>query len=269
MSQDTLGQEELSSQEQVPTQEQVEETPESQPDSNTNSQDNPDELPEEVKERTRRNFERMRKERDDARKEAEALRLSRQQAPFQIPETPNLTQAQVKQIENNFVDEDGNVDVLGLQKALQQSNQQSALATQQAQEAIIQAQKSQEEIRRYEQTRQAQEAYTHYPQLDPDNPDYDETFYLAVRNHLIGDYSEGKNTTLIQAASQIAKYYKPVEEVKKQAVSEYKQSQEKRSQGPIESGRGESRSQRDEDSLRRGTMMNETEAIMERLKRVK
>lgn len=261
MSQDTQGNEEIQeveSPEQVPTQEQVEETPESQPDSNQEVQENPEELPEEVKERTKRNFERMRKQRDDALKEAELLRNT-----YRQPDVSHLTSNQVQQIENNFVDDEGNVDVRGLQNALQQSNEQ-------ARRAMEEAKRSQEEVRRYEQNRQTQEAYAQFPELDPDNPEYDPMFYTAVRNHAIGEITEGKNISLVQAAKTVKTYYRPEEEeVKKKAVSEYKASQEKRNQGPIESGKGSSRTQADLDALRRGTIANDPLAIMERLKRVK
>lgn len=235
--------------EQVPTPEQVEETPVSQPDTNEEDQY---ELPDEVKERTKRNFERMRQERDEARRLAESLQKNAQV----------LSPQQVAEIKDDFVDSEGNVDVTGLQAALRQANQIAA-------QALAQATQSQEEIRKYEQTRQTAEAYQQFPQLNPDSPEYDEGFYKAVRNHLMGEYSENRSATLIQGAQSVAQFYRPVEAVKKQAVAEFKQAQEKREQGPIETGKGASReTQADANELKRRTMLNDTYAIMERLKNI-
>lgn len=163
---------------------------------------------------------------------------------------PALNQQQVSEIANQFVDTDGTVDISVLNRALTEANQRAYAAERLAQQSV-------EKITRYEESRQLQEAYTDYPQLDPQQKGFDRDFYDLVSHKLmVENYAKNGSLTLKQAADYISERYKPanqnIQKVKDEAVEEYKQTQTKRNQGPVESGRGQDRvATEDHEDLRR------------------
>lgn len=188
---------------------------------------------------------------------------------FRQPAVPNaenydaLSQQQVNSIAERYVDSEGNVDIEKLNQALMVANQRAAHAEQNSQKAV-------EEIRRYEESRQLKEAYEPYPQLDPKHKKFDPDFYeLVSQKIMVENYAKGGNLTLKEAADYIAERYRRepnVEKAKEEAVEEYKRAQEKRNQGPVERGRGQSReSLSNYDDLRNRSRHGDNQAIAKRL----
>lgn len=216
-------------------------------------------LPEEVSTRTREQFEKLK-----ARYEEKLQKAVSKQVEPQVPELPysnvfdtfrpqepvnvsqqpqapipNLTNQQVAEIRNQFVDEFGNVDINGLNSAL-------STASKQSQQAMQRAQQAEERLMRYEETQQVREAHTTHPELDPKNKTFDPKFFELVRDRLLRNMYEGKQHSLLEVANDIRDSYQPakpvnLEKVKEEAVTQYKEVQQARVQGPIEAGKGESR----------------------------
>lgn len=151
-----------------------------------------------------------------------------------------LNQNQIDSITQQFIDQDGTVDVNGLNKALADSNNR-------AQQADMRAQRAEERIARFEETQQVREAHAVHPWLDPKNPEFDANKFNLVRDRILRvQYLEGKPITLLDAANDVLKATggaSPVnlDKVKNEAVAQYKEQQASRNQGPIEAGRGETR----------------------------
>lgn len=235
-------------------------------------------LPEGASERTREQFEklkaRLRKEREEKQRLLEQSGFQTPQNVFEsfhpqgyqppVGDYGYLTPQQVGDITNQFVDAEGNVDVAGLNAALQQANQ-AAL------EAINRAKVAEERIARFEETQQAKEAHAVFPELDPLNREkFDPTFFDLVRDRLLRNMYEGKSQTLLEAAQEIRKTYTPpsrIEEAKKEAIGEYQKAQAARNQGPIEKGSGEGRqTEGNLEELRRRTRQGDESALEERLR---
>jgi len=202
-------------------------------------------LPKQVSERTRQQFEKLKRHnRELANKLAEAQQSKPQGVesvfdnfhPKQVAgRYSNLDQSQVRNIANQFVDQDGNVDINGLNNALVQANLQ-------ARQAVNEARQAREEIARWEEGRQTKEAHNKYPQLDPLQKDkFDRQFYDLVRDRMVSNFSKGIKRSFREAADDIAKVYHPVDpsKIKESAIADFKQKQKARQQGPLEEGRGQ------------------------------
>lgn len=241
-------------------------------------------LPEGVTERTRQQFEKLKARLAEA--EAKAKPSQAQDfgdsvfdsfRPQQTESQPlvdtnsygSLNQQQVDSITSQFVDADGNVDINGLNQALQLANQRAAQAEQRAA-------KVENRLERMEETQQVKEAHAVHPQLDPQSKDFDPNFFELVRDRLLRNMYEGKKQSLLEVANTLSKAYKPtspvnLDKVKEDAVAQYKEKQESRNQGPIESGKGEDRNPLSNlDELRKQTRsenpLRATPALDERLR---
>ena len=210
-------------------------------------------LPEGASERTREQFEKLKAKLAAAEAKANTkadntqygdsvFDTFRPKQPVQQPVNPgnytHLNQNQVDAIANQFVDSEGNVDINGLNKALSQANQNS-------QQAIQRAQSAEDRLMRYEETQQVREAHAVHPELDPSSKEFNPEFFEAVKDRLLRNMYEGKEQTLLNVANSLKKTVTtPVnlDKVKSEAVTEYKTTQQNRIQGPIESGKGETRS---------------------------
>ena len=243
-------------------------------------------LPDGVSERTRQQFEKLkRKNRELAQKlsKVESSEPEKVESVFESlhPEVKtqpstnvqpnagdyaNLNQQQVTEIANQFVDADGNVDINGLNQALNQANLQ-------AQQARVEAARAREEIARFEENQQTKEAYAKYPQLDPLNKGkFDRKFYELVRDRMVSNFARGITKTFREVADDIAGIYNPVntKKVAEEAVTQYKERQQARRQGPIEEGKGQPpTTQATLDELRRATRQGKSldnPALDERLR---
>jgi len=211
-------------------------------EADTADEANKGELPESVSERTRQQFEKLKRHNQElsaklAQKETQPVEsVFDNFHPKQVADSyENLNTNQVQNIVNQFVDQDGNVDINGLNNALTNANLQ-------AQQAVGEARKAREEIARYEENRQTKEAYAKYPQLDPLSKDkFDRDFYNLVRDRMVSNFTKGIKKTFRQVSDDIAKIYHPTNpsKIKEEAVADYKQKQQARRQGPLEPGKGQ------------------------------
>ena len=206
---------------------------------------NKGELPEEVSERTRQQFEKLKKHNQElaaklAEKETQPVESvfdsfnPKVEAQAKAQDYDYLNQQQVSNIANQFVDQDGNVDINGLNNALTNANLQ-------AQNAVKEARQAREEIARWEENRQTKEAHVKYPQLDPLKKDkFDRDFYELVRDRMVSNFTKGVKKTFKEVADDISKVYHSTDNgTAEKAVAEYKQKQQARRQGPIEEGKGQ------------------------------
>jgi hypothetical protein len=176
----------------------------------------------------------------------------------------NLNQQQVNSVVQQYIDEEGNVDVNGLNQALVDANRQASMAAHEARMA-------REQISRYEETQQVKEAHTAYPQLDPNNEQFDPHFYKLVRNEMMANFVNGQDKPFVEVAQEISNYYKgslSPEKIREEAINDYKQVQAARQQGPIEDGAGQERSpQSDWEALRQRARMGDQAAQDEMIRR--
>lgn len=240
------------------------------------------ELPEGVSERTRKEFEKLKAQ---LRAEREKSQLKQygssvfdsfrapeevnvQPEPVAQPNFTHLTQNQVQQISQTFVDADGNVDVERLNLALNEANRRAA-------DAESKFRQINERVTRFEEDQQVREAHDKFPHLDPTNPNFDSKFYDLVSAKLLQNMYMGKKETLAQAAASIADVYKlkdnpDVQREKEKAVKEYQQSLSKKEQaGTVLAGNTSSSRQADKpniEDLRRRTRLGDDNALFERLK---
>ncbi len=163
----------------------------------------------------------------------------------QIPQgpqvqTPYLNPLQVQNLKNQFVREDGTVDIDGLNQALAKANYD-------AYQARLASQSLKERLERFEQRQEEHEAYAKHPEIDPQNKDkFDKRIYKLVVDRLLRNRFEGRQQTLENVTSDIKNEigFQPkvdVEAEKIQAVEQYKETQRARQQGPFEAGRGQPR----------------------------
>ena len=278
----------------APVQEQGVQEPQSTPEPMPSSNDQTDvvtsapdqsenlSLPEEgVSERTRKEFEKLK---DRLRQAEEQLQVRqnlppepdlgssvydtlRPQQPVPMPQPQSydfLNQKQVDTITEKFIDDQGNVDIQGLNHTLAQANRA-------AQEAKFENQRLRERIEKFEETQEVKDAHSVHPWLDPKSKEFDRNRFDQVRDRIIRvKYMEGKPITLLDAANAIAGTPAVnLEKLKEEAVAQYKQTQQNRVQGPIEAGRGETRStQATQADLRTRTQNGDMGAILERLRNV-
>lgn len=241
-------------------------------------------LPENASERTREQFEKLKarlKEKEEALAKAsttpkpepefdsvlDEFRLppNVQQTMPPVVETPNVSQQQVADIQRRFIDAEGNVDINGLNNALLQAEANAKKAEQMAY-------KTQEQLAKIEETRQVKEAHQAHPEIDPRSDKFDKKLYGLVRDRLLRNMYQGKNISLVDTVAEvktdIGVQVKP-DEVAQKAVSEYKEKQERRNQGPFEPGRGAGRdTASDAEDLRSRTMRGDSSAVAERLKKL-
>lgn len=193
------------------------------------------------------------------------------QVPVQ-PVTPNLTNQQVEAIKQQFVSEDGELDVERFNQALVEYDQRTRRAEEVARSA-------EERVVRLEEDRQVREAHAVYPELSPRNEQgqpnekFDPDFFEMVRDRLVRHWAEGQNKSLLQVANDIRRVYKPSapvnpEKIRDEAVAQYKEAQDKRNQGPVEPGRGQSREAVDHQELRQRSLKGDDSAVAQRLRKV-
>jgi len=235
-------------------------------------------LPEEgVSERTKAQFEKLKQKLRDAkapnRERTEYKPIFEQFREPAVPQAPaynpgqyeGLSQEQVQDIAGQYVDRDGNLDIGRFNQAIEQANQRAIQAERTAQELN-------DRVTRYEEGQQLREAYEGgYTNLDPQHKDFDPAFYDIVSNTLMVEkFAKKHDVTVKQIADHVSKFYKAptvnIEKEKDAAVEQYKAAQAKRVQGPVEKGRGQSRTAlADHEDLRNRSRKGDTKAIAERI----
>lgn len=108
-----------------------------------------------------------------------------------------------------FVDQEGNVDIVGLNRAF-------AEAGRSAQEARAIA----EDLRRREDARMVAEAHSKHPWLDPKSDEFDSTAFELVRDRLVSAYARGQNLPLTAVADDVLRFYTPESLKKAEAANQ-------------------------------------------------
>lgn len=220
-------------------------------------------LPEEASERTKAQFEKLKARLKEERsknqnqpqpKQEETVDFGNsafdifhepgqaQQQPVEQNQFPYLNQQQIQNAQDQFIDANGNVDVDGLNRALAQANKAAYDANQRYQTL-------EQRLARIEESSQVKEAHAEHPEIDPLNKEkFNPGLYEMVRDRILRNKFMGVNQTLAQVAAEIKRSsnFQPsvnVGKAREEAVTEYKQSQEARNQGPLEPGRGEKRTE--------------------------
>lgn len=241
------------------------------------------------KDRTKEQFDKLtqsnqelKKERDEYKNILESLRPNSPNTPQEKQEPPSvqapsanqyshLNQQQVDSITDNFVDDNGYVDVRKLNQFLQDTNQRAIRAEQAAQQA---RQESRRTVQDFEESNTVKQAHEKYPELDPKSDSFNEEFYDSVRNELVGQMLSGKKEDLLQAAS---KWHKRMYGPEKKAQKEKeKQEEAQRQEGQqaraaintTPTGGAKNRmSMADHDNLVYRTRKGDRNALKERLER--
>lgn len=254
-------QEEIQEESQLETEQPQDQTEDSQP------QEDELELPADAKEKTKERFDKLRNRLNETEEKLERKSVFDE---FKL-ENPNLPQVPQGVDLNQFVQEDGTVDITGMNNAVNQAIQTGQMGYQQAQRA-------QEYMQKMDQRIQEAEAYQAHENLNPNADTFDEEFRDLVADRLVRNYIQTQKTgaepmTLREAADQVSKVYRtttPKKEVK-EAVEKYKQSREARDQGPISQGRGAPEEEADIEKLRdisrRGSREDQQAAMIARLKK--
>lgn len=233
---------EVESQEAINTPEEEQEAPMPSAEQNAEVTDQ-DELPEDSSERTRNEFEKLKKANAElARKLEEKERkekygnsvydfgnTQKEDAQLDLSKFQNLTQQQVDNVAQDFVDADGNVDIAGLNSALRTANQRAENAENSVKQVV-------QSIQQNEQQRQLEEAYKEADWLDPQSDAFDETRYNLVRDRLTRYYGSGQKPRLLNVVREVeedlSKFSNPTvtKEQQTQAVKDYKEKQTAKAQ---------------------------------------
>lgn len=190
-------------------------------------------LPEEVSERTKKNFDKLKESNSELKRELEDLRKqmdigsatdflygSQNQQGYQSPSADNyqnLNQSQVNNIAQGFVDAQGNVDIVALNRALQEANQRATNAERLAQQGY-----------RERQTQMVDETLKKNPWLDPNSPeDFDPKGFKLWDNIRRGYEASGRARSYDQIAAEVLEYYTPktVAQESKQTANQTKKTQ--------------------------------------------
>jgi len=218
------------------------------------------------------------KERRIQELEAQAQRPQDPNAVFDIPSAsqqaeqrfyqqfPSLSQNQVDAVSQQYVDQEGNVDVYALNRALSEANDRARIASEQVNQMGAR-------LQHFEESFQAREAHAVYPQIDPQSPQFNQAVYEMVRDRIIRNRYQGVNQTLVQVTGsvmgEIQRATQPTGAQMNQAVEQYKQSQQNRNQGPFESGSGGPRQpMTNMQDLKERTRKGDTNAISARLEAI-
>lgn len=225
-------------------------------------------LPENTSERTREEFEKLTQHNKELAEEnrrlkevnetsvLDSLKPQPPKASFPAKEYPFLAPSQQDDVYAKLVDENGYIDADLLKQTLKDANER-------AKQAEAKASRLEQQVSGVEESRQVKEAHSKYPMLDPKSPNFDERFYTAVRNELIGQMIQG-NKDFVQAADNVASWYKPGGD-ERQEQSAQKEQQVRQIQATTT--KGEQKVSEDYADLVQRTQRGDTAALMERLKR--
>lgn len=163
------------------------------------------------------------------------------------------------QVTDSYVDEDGNVDIAKLNKDLKEAKM-SAL------EAKALAQKAREDL-------EVREAHMKHPYLNPQNSEFDPTFFELVKDRVLRQkFYEGKNTSLIDVADQVISFYTPSSKKSAEsakAVEDFKKAQSQiANNAPLSNSNRARQEGPNLDDLRTRTRQGDSKAIIERLKNI-
>src|SRR5882672_512383 len=160
-------------------------------------------IPDGVSERTAAEFEKLKAHNKALAEENASLKSQPKGSvldeirPQFAEDSQQNTNAQA--VAEDFVDEGGYVDTARLNATLAQAKRQSdearRIATQNA-----------EQIQKFQETEQVRKAHAAFPQLDPNNPDFNPKFFDFTRNELVGQMMAGKQD-LMEAAQKASEFF--------------------------------------------------------------
>lgn len=224
-------------------------------------------LPDGVKEETREAFEKLKQHNADLKQKLTEYESKNSVLDDLRPsqavsvETQHLSDTQVEEVKNRFVDENGYVDVAALESALKKADEN-------ARKAEAKAQQVESRMRLIEEDAQVRVAHSEFPQLDPHNTTgFDPKFYELVRNELLSQMMKGKQD-IVEAAKKVSTFYEPkvnVDQAKQQAVEEYKTKVTKRDQATEPAGQRGVSQPSDRQELIRKTLDGDRDALYKRL----
>jgi len=242
---------------------------EKQPEAVSTSEQTPEnKLPDGASDRTREEFEKLTKHNKELAEENRRLKETKEVsaldslkppkpvAPPPAKEYPFLDQGKQEDVYSKLVDENGYIDADLLKQTLKDANER-------ARQAEARATRLEQQVSGVEESRQVKEAHSKYPALDPKSPNFDEKFYTAVRNELIGQMVQGTRD-FVQAADNVASWYKPAGN-ERQDESAQKEQQVRQIQATTT--KGEQKVSPDYMDLVKRTQRGDKSALMERLKR--
>ena len=185
-------------------------------------------LPENAAERTRKEFEKLLTSNKELKARLKELESVKQ------PDSSNTKSSVFDNSSSNlsadmddYVDEDGNVDIGKLNRDLKALKLNALEAKALAEDA--------------KNTIEVEKAVSKHPYLDPASSEYDPQFTELVKDRIARMQLEGKNVSLANAADEVLKVYKPINssfKEKEEAIAEYKKSQVAKAQvGAVNSGR--------------------------------
>lgn len=241
----------------------AEETASSMPDENKSAEDTQPTLPDSVSERTASEFEKLKARNKQLAEENAKLTGSQNQKGSVLDEirpqfaAESPTNQSAPAVADNFVDDGGYVDTALLNATLTQARQQ-------AEDARRIAAQNQEAIQNFQETEQVRKAHAAYPQLDPNNNDFDPRFYNMVKNELIGQLMTG-NQDIMDAAGKVSGYYQAPAAAQAKAEQQ-KQTISQREQASAATGASKGqRVAKTQEDLVAGTIKGDKEAIGLRL----
>jgi hypothetical protein len=158
-----------------------------------------------------------------------------------------------------YVDEDGNVNIAKLNKDLKEAKT-SAL------EARALAVKAREDL-------EVREAHMKHPYLNPHSSEFDPTFFELVKDRTLRQkFYEGKETNLVDIADQVISFYTPSSKKSAEsakAIEDYKKAQSQiANNAPLSSSSRARQEGPNLDDLRARTRSGDSRAILERLKNI-
>lgn len=225
------------------------------------------ELPEDVSERTKQQFDKLKESNRVLREQLEAKeRLSQYgQSVYDFPRQQQPAQQEVNDLD--FVDQEGNVDIQGLNKALKEAGER-------ARRAEELAQLSREEQLKRQQAEEIRTAHAKHAWLDPQSPEFDPKGFELARDRMARLMMEGKSFTLVNVADEISQIYKPTGanvDTARKAVDEYKKTQETKAQATSVGGSNQKRTDTELDALREQSRSSDQrerlQAIRERIRK--
>ena len=205
---------------------------------------------------------------DSLKPEEEVPQQVQQQYQQPINQAPpaksfeNLDQQDVNNVFKGMVDDQGYLDGPKLLNVLSTMNKRAENAEARASKV----EKSQED---FEQTTKSRELHAKYPQLDPENKDFNKDFWELVRNEVIGQMMTGKEDPIKAADKWYNKLYKSEmnkDDTKKKEESEdtKRQINAVRPRSPMATGYYE---KEEAENLRKKVIAGKRGALAETLKR--
>lgn len=162
-------------------------------------------LPEDASERTKSEFEKLKAHNKELAEKVKALAptpesvfdsLRPKQPGAQQPSpVGNLTTQQVGDISQALIDDKGYLDENALSKALRDANDRATRAE-------VEAQKTRNAFRQFEEKEQVRSTHTKFPQLDRNSDSFDPKFFELTRNEMIGQMMRGEQDYL-KAAEKV------------------------------------------------------------------